>query len=77
MRCGHGATVGQLDETALFYMQARGISEREARLLLMFAFVNEVIDTIKMETLKDRLHTLVEKRFRGELAKCSECSICK
>lgn len=77
VRCGHGATVGQLDETALFYMQARGISEREARLLLMFAFVNEVIDTIKMDALKDRLHTLVEKRFRGELAKCSECSICK
>ena len=77
VRCGHGATVGQLDETALFYMQARGISEHEARLLLMFAFVNEVIDTISIDALKDRLHTLVERRFRGEVQKCSQCSICK
>src|SRR5699024_1033056 len=49
VKCGHGATVGQLDETALFYMRARGISEHETRLLLMFAFVNEVIDTISIE----------------------------
>jgi len=77
VKCGHGATVGQLDETALFYMRARGISEHEARLLLMFAFVNEVIDTISIEALKDRLHILVEKRFRGELSKCSGCAVCK
>lgn len=77
VKCSHGATVGQLDETALFYMRARGITEKEARLLLMFAFVNEVIDTIRLEPLKDRLHQLVEKRFRGELAKCQGCAICK
>ena len=77
VKCSHGATVGQLDEKALFYMQQRGISYKEARLLLMFAFVNEVIDTIRMEALKDRLHLLVEKRFRGELNKCQGCAICK
>lgn len=77
VKCGHGATVGQLDESALFYMRQRGISEKEARLLLMFAFVNEVIDTIRMEALKDRLHLLAEKRFRGELSKCQGCKICK
>ena len=77
VKCSHGATVGQLDENALFYMRARGISEREARLLLMFAFVNEVIDTIRLDALKDRLHLLVEKRFRGELNKCQGCAICK
>lgn len=77
VKCSHGATVGQLDETALFYMQQRGIAVREARLLLMFAFVNEVIDTIRLEALKDRLHLLVEKRFRGELNKCQGCAICK
>ncbi|MDO4164847.1 MAG: Fe-S cluster assembly protein SufD [Bacteroides sp.] len=77
VKCSHGATVGQLDESALFYMQQRGISAREARLLLMFAFVNEVIDTIRLEALKDRLHHLVEKRFRGELSKCQGCKICK
>ena len=77
VKCSHGATVGQLDESALFYMQQRGISMREARLLLMFAFVNEVIDTIRLDALKDRLHLLVEKRFRGELNKCQGCAICK
>lgn len=77
VKCSHGATVGQLDENALFYMRARGISEKEARLLLMFAFVNEVIDTIRLDALKDRLHLLVEKRFRGELARCRGCAMCK
>ena len=77
LKCSHGATVGQLDENALFYMRARGIAEKEARLLLMFAFVNEVIDTIRLDALKDRLHLLVEKRFRGELNKCQGCAICK
>lgn len=77
VKFSHGATVGQLDENALFYMQQRGISLKEARLLLMFAFVNEVIDQIRMEALKDRLHLLVEKRFRGELNKCQGCAICK
>ena len=76
VRCSHGATVGQLDENALFYMRTRGVPEKEARLLLMFAFVNEVIDTIRLDALKDRLHFLVEKRFRGELAKCRGCAMC-
>ncbi len=77
VKCSHGATVGQLDENALFYMRQRGIEEKEARLLLMFAFVNEVVDEIRLEALKDRLHLLVEKRFRGELNKCQGCAICK
>ena len=77
VKCSHGATVGQLDEAALFYMRQRGISLKEARLLLMFAFVNEVIDNIQIDVLKDRPHLLVEKRFRGELNKCQGCAICK
>jgi Fe-S cluster assembly protein SufD len=77
VKCGHGATVGQLDEGALFYMQARGISQREARLLLMFAFVNEVVDNIRIDVLKERLHMLIEKRFRGELSKCVGCRGCQ
>ncbi len=77
VKCSHGATIGQLDESALFYMRSRGIPEKEARLMLMFAFVNEVIDTIQLDALKDRLHLLVEKRFRGELSKCQGCAICK
>ena len=77
VKCSHGATVGQLDDAALFYMRQRGIPMHEARLLLMFAFVNEVIDTIRLDALRDRLHLLVEKRFRGELNKCQGCAICK
>lgn len=77
VKCGHGATVGQLDENALFYMRQRGISEKEARMMLMFAFVNEVVDEIRLAPLKDRLHVLVEKRFRGELNKCRGCVICR
>ncbi|MDR0937818.1 MAG: Fe-S cluster assembly protein SufD [Mediterranea sp.] len=76
VRCAHGATIGQLDENALFYMRSRGIVEKEARLLLMFAFVNEVIDTIRLDVLRERLHLLVEKRFRGELSRCDSCAIC-
>ena len=77
VKCSHGSTVGQLNDAALFYMQQRGISLREARLLLQNAFVNEVIDKIQLEPLRDRLHYLVEKRFRGELSKCEGCKLCK
>ena len=77
VKCSHGSTVGQLNDAALFYMRQRGISEKEAKLLLEFAFINEVIDQIKLEPLRDRLHYLVEKRFRGELTKCEGCKMCK
>ena len=74
VKCSHGATVGQLDNQALFYLRARGISEPEARMLLMYAFSADVIDQIRLEPLKERLRMLVEKRFRGELAKCRTCA---
>ena len=77
VKCSHGSTVGQLDENALFYMQQRGIPADEARHLLMYAFAGEVIDNIKLEALRERLHILVEKRFRGELNHCKGCSLCK
>ncbi len=77
VKCAHGSTVGQLNDAALFYMRQRGISLKEAKLLLEFAFINEVVDQIKLEPLRDRLHYLVEKRFRGELSKCEGCKLCK
>lgn len=77
VKCSHGSTVGQLNDAALFYMQQRGISIKEAKFLLEFAFINEVVDQIKLEPLRDRLHYLVEKRFRGELNKCEGCKLCK
>jgi len=77
VKCSHGATIGSLDETAKFYMQSRGISEEEARLLLMFAFTNDVIENIQIPALQDRMKILVEKRLRGELSKCEGCVICQ
>lgn len=77
VKCSHGSTVGQLNDAAMFYMCQRGISEKEAKLLLEFAFVNEVVDQIQLEPLKERLRYLVEKRFRGELNKCEGCKLCK
>ncbi len=77
VKCSHGSTIGQLNDAAMFYMRQRGIGEHEARLLLEFAFVNEVIDQIRMEPLRDRLRYLVDKRFRGELNKCEGCKLCK
>ena len=77
VKCAHGSTVGQLNDAALFYMRQRGISLQEAKVLLQNAFINEVIDHMELEPLRDRLHYLVEKRFRGELNKCSGCKLCK
>ena len=77
VKCAHGSTVGVMDETALFYMRQRGISEEEARTLLKNAFMGQVIDQIKYEPLRQKLYVKVEKRFRGELDKCEDCRLCK
>ena len=77
VKCSHGATVGQLDEKAMFYMRQRGIPEKEARMMLMQAFVGEVIGHVALEPLRDRLNRLVEKRFRGELSQCEGCRACR
>jgi Fe-S cluster assembly protein SufD len=75
VRCSHGATTGQLDENALFYMQSRGIPRKEARLLMLYAFAHEVIEKIQVTPLKDRINHLVDKRLRGELSRCNNCSM--
>lgn len=76
VKCSHGATVGQLDDEAMFYLRARGINENEGRILLMFAFAYEVIEKIRVEPLKENIRGLVEKRFRGEFDKCDSCVVC-
>jgi Fe-S cluster assembly protein SufD len=73
VKCSHGMTTGQLDETALLYMRSRGIPKDEAILLLKFAFTDDVIQGVRLEGLRDRLKLLIEKRFRGELIKCQGC----
>ncbi len=77
VKCNHGSTIGKLDETALFYMQQRGIPEEEARLLLQHAFVNDVLQRVTLEHLRDRLSHLVELRFRGQLSQCKDCRMCR
>jgi len=77
VKCSHGATIGQLDEKAMFYMRTRGIPTEEARLLLMFAFSADVVERIRIPALADRMKLLVEKRLRGELSKCEGCVICQ
>ena len=77
VKCAHGSTVGQINDAALFYMRQRGIPLKEAKMLLQNAFINEVIDKMQLEPLRDRLHYLIEKRFRGELNKCEGCKLCK
>ncbi len=73
VKCSHGATIGQIDEDALFYLRARGIGENDARMMLMNAFAHEVVQKIRIEPLRDRIDELVEKRLKGELAKCHSC----
>ena len=77
VRCSHGATVGQLDEEALFYMQQRGIPRHEARLLLLSAFLNEVVDRVTIDGLRERLRVMSDTRLRGDLNHCVACGVCK
>ncbi len=76
VKCSHGATIGQLDDEAMFYLRSRGISKEEARVLLMYAFAYEVLDKISVNALRDQIRDLVEKRFRGEYDKCDFCVVC-
>ncbi len=73
VKCSHGATTGQLDGEALFYMRSRGIPEHDARVMLMQAFMTDVIDTVRMDGLRERLQHLVDKRFKGGLRRCGAC----
>jgi len=73
VKCSHGATVGQLDENALFYLRQRGIDIREAKLMLMFAFVNDILLKIDIDPLRERIAGLINSRLRGEFSDCSHC----
>ena len=73
VRCSHGATIGQLDEEAMYYLRTRGICAHNARKLLMFAFANEVTNYIDIESLRIRFKEMIEKRLNGELSICDQC----
>ncbi len=63
VKCSHGCTIGQLDDKAMFYMQSRGIPQKEAKALLMYAFSNEVIESIKIPELKQRITKIIAMKL--------------
>ncbi len=75
VKCSHGATVGQLDPDAMFYLRSRGLCEKTARQLMMYAFAIEVVNKLNIQALTQRLDHMVEKRLRGELSICDQCMI--
>jgi Fe-S cluster assembly protein SufD len=65
VKCTHGATVGRLDETSLFYMKSRGINARAARELLTYAFAADVLETIELAEVREGLEAAVLRRYAG------------
>ena len=63
VRCSHGCTIGQLEESAMFYLRSRGIPEKEARALLMFAFSNNVLDSVKIPEIKNRITKIIANKL--------------
>lgn len=63
VKCSHGSTTGQLDEEAVFYLRARGISERSARHLMVSAFIGDVLEKIENERVLDYTHRILKDRF--------------
>lgn len=63
VKCSHGCTIGQLDESAMFYMQQRGIPKKEAKALLLYAFSNEVFESIKIPELKERITKIIADKL--------------
>ncbi|MDR1459985.1 MAG: Fe-S cluster assembly protein SufD [Bacteroidales bacterium] len=75
VKCSHGATIGQLDDDAIFYLRSRGICEKNARILLMHAFAKEILDKISIASLADYTEELVRKRLKGETISCTQCAL--
>ena len=67
VKCSHGCTIGQLDEQALFYMQQRGIPKKEAQALLMYAFANTVLESVRIPEVKARINKLIAKKLNVDL----------
>lgn len=63
VKCSHGCTIGQLDEDAMFYLQSRGIPHKEAKALLMYAFANNVLESVKIPEVKSRINKLIAMKL--------------
>jgi len=73
VKCSHGASVGQLDNEALFYLMQRGIPFDNARMLLLYAFADAIIKEISIEALRISIEDMVKRRLRGNLSICDRC----
>jgi Fe-S cluster assembly protein SufD len=67
VKCSHGCTIGQLDKKALFYLRARGIPEKEAKALLMYAFANDVLSAVKIQEIKTRITKIIANKIGVKL----------
>ena len=63
VKCSHGCTIGQLDDQALFYMQQRGIPKKEGKALLMYAFANTVLESVKIPEVKKRITKIIANKL--------------
>ena len=63
VKCSHGCTIGQLDKNALFYLKSRGIPEKEAKALLMYGFANNVLQSVRIPELKNRITNLIANKL--------------
>src|SRR5690606_14842701 len=63
VKCSHGCTVGQLDESALFYMQQRGIPKKEAKALLLYAFAADVLEYVQIPQMKKRINKIIAQKL--------------
>lgn len=77
VKCSHGASTGQLDDEALFYMQTRGIPPATGRRMLMQAFMVDVVDAIGLESLRDRLRHMLQQRFDNTDSAAASCATCQ
>ena len=73
VKCSHGSSIGQLDQEAMFYMQQRGISKENARMLLMYAFAADISNNIGIDALRERIDDMIKRRLKGELSCCENC----
>ena len=65
VKCSHGATVGQLDNEALFYLKSRGIGEEKSRDILIHAFASDVVRRIKIDKIKDHIENILTEKFNN------------
>jgi Fe-S cluster assembly protein SufD len=63
VKCSHGCTIGQIDQEAMFYLQSRGIGQKEAQALLMYAFANNVLESVRIPELKKRINALIAMKL--------------